>query len=414
MAGAGGMDAIQSSLTGSIDYALWHVEDRFMKADSRPIRGSFREHMPSAEDLNVPVPQHPAHTGDDNGMYGKTTRYLSPAQQKRAPALSVGSRPQNPGSQLYTIDPLEKSSKLPFLQKGKWSQAKGGIDAPALARHWAWSMERDVGTNLSDTAFTYSSVAPGWKKPIWPVHFGLNAARPTFGKIKCPQSAHQAPATLAHEMSMDKELFSPFRTTEQPSLSMPPSRSVTPMLSGAASRQGSRVSRGSDKISLRPRSRGLPEEPCLPHDVLGCMLCLSSPPADVQSMEVRGLDCTSERALSPGVTQQTSQSDVFSMVSADFGRVASPAARQNATEKVILARSCPALDGIERSLITLPQKWGPLQHMIKDEVVARDFLQSKTQRQVLHEAPKHIMRHLHAQMRSHPDSPWEPTCFTVQ
>jgi len=412
MAGAGGMDAIQSSLTGSMDYALWHVEDRFMKASSRPIRGSFRSQMPSAEDLNMPVPQHPAHTGDDNGMYGKTTRHLSPAQQKRPPNLSVGSRAENPGSQIYTIDPQEKSSKLPFLQKGKWCITKGGIDPPALGRNWAWNSERNVGTNLSDTAFTYSSMEQGWKKPVWSIHFGLNAARPTFGKIKCPQSAHKAPATLAHEMSMDKELFSPFRVTEQQSLTIPASRSATPMLSAPASRQGSRFSRGSDKI-LRPRSRGLPEEPCLAHDVLACMLCLS-PPADVQSLEVNGPDRMSERTLSPDLTQQLSQSDVFSTMSADLVRMSSPAGRQNATERVILARSCPALDGIERSIITLPQKWGPLQHLIKDEIVARHSLQSNTQRQVLQEAPKHIMRHLHAQMRSHPDSPWEPTCFTVQ
>lgn len=413
MAGAGGMDAIQSSLTGSMDYALWHVEDRFMKASSRPIRGSFRSQMPSAADLNMPIQQHPAHTGDDNGMYGKTTRHLSPAQQKRPPNLSVGSRAENPGSQIYTIDPQEKSSKLPFLQKGKWCIAKGGIEPPALGRSWAWNIERNVGTNLSDTAFTYSSVEQGWKKPVWSIHFGLNGARPTFGKIKCPQSAHQAPATLAHEMSMDKELFSPFRVTEQQSLTIPASRSVTPMRSAPASRPGSRVSHGSDKI-LRPRSRGLPEEPCLAHDVLACMLCLSSSPAGVQSPEVNWPDRMSERTLSPDLTQRLSQSDVFSTMSADLDRVLSPAARQNATERVILARSCPALDGIERSIITLPQKWGPLQHLIKDEIVARQSVQSNTKRQVLQEAPKRIMRHLHAQMRSHPDSPWEPTCFTVQ
>jgi hypothetical protein len=135
--------------------------------------------MPSAEDLNMPVPQHPAHTGDDNGMYGKTTRHLSPAQQKRPPNLSVGSRAENPGSQIYTIDPQEKSSKLPFLQKGKWCITKGGIDPPALGRNWAWNSERNVGTNLSDTAFTYSSMEQGWKSRYGPSTSGsMQRARP--------------------------------------------------------------------------------------------------------------------------------------------------------------------------------------------------------------------------------------------
>ena len=410
MAGAGGVDAIQTMLTSSIDYALWHVEDRFMKAENQPIRGTFRPKMPMAEDLNIPVPQHPANTGDEHGMYGITTRHLSPAQQKRPPSLSVGSRPENAGTLTYTIDPLEKSSKLPFLQKGKWSRSKGNkfVDPPALARNWAWSQERDVGTNLSETAYSYEKLQPGWKKPSWSMHFGLNAARPTFGKIKCPQSSHQAPATLAHEMSMDKELFSPFRTTVEPSLSMGPSRSVTPMLSGtASSRAASRVSRGPDRIQLRTRSRGLPDEPCLSHSVLGCILCIPWQPLDhFQSMEIH-----QPRPNSNQIERPPSQDEIFSMMSGDLERVVSPAPSQMLNDKVILARSCSALDGIDRALVILPKKWKGVELLIKDEATALSGLQQRTQRQVLAAAPKHIMRHLHAQMRVHPDSPWQPTCF---
>ena len=274
---------------------------------------------------------------------------------------------------------------MPFLQKGKWTNSKGTIDPPALSRNWAWTHERDVRTALSDTAYTYSKVDKGWKKPMWGMHFGLNASRPTFGKMRCPASAHQAPATLAHEMSMDTELFSPFRTTVAPSLSMPHSRSATPSGELVHSRQGSRGSRASRRRT-----------------------------AEVQSTE----DLRPETSGTSEPFDFQQPSDLMSVLSGgDFGRVASPAlggsSQQDGSKKVVIARSCKELDGIGRSLVILPAKWAPIQHLIKDELTARSSLSSKTQRQVLSEAPKHIMRHLHAQMRSHPDSPWQPTCFPV-
>lgn len=394
MAGAGGLDAIQTMLTPSIDYALWHVEDRFLKADNSPIRGTFRATMPMAQDLDVAVPHHPAFTGSDDGMYGMTTRNLSAKQRQRPPGLLYQTRPENAGTQVYTIDPTERSSNMPFLQKGKWTNTKNTTDPPALQRNWTWTHERDVRTSLSDTAYTYSKLEKGWKKPTWSMHFGLNASRPTFGKIKCPASAHQAPATLAHEMTMDKELFSPFRTTMQPSLSLLPSRSVTPAGGELVhSKQRSRGSRAGSRASRAPTGN-----------------------AEVQSME----DIRPETSATSEYFDFQQQSDLMSVLSGgggDFGRVASPAlggsSPQSNSKKVVIARSCKELDGIGRSLVILPAKWAPIQHLIKDELTARSSLSSKTQRQVLSEAPKHIMRHLHAQMRSHPDSPWQPTCFPV-
>jgi len=360
-------------VTSSIHYALYHVEDGFLKAANPPLRGSHRPgNVVMAEDLNIPVPAHPANTGD-KGMFGMRTRVLSEVQQERA-SQSVESRPMNAATKIYTIDPLEKSSKMPFLQKGTWASGPN-----QLSNNWSWSHERNVQTSLSDTAFTYSKVEQGCKQPMWGLHFGQIATRPTFGKLKCSQSAHQATATLAHEMAMDKQLFSPFRTTVKPSLSMASSRSVTPMWSAeTGSRQSSRASRK----ALSP--------------------------------QVQSMDHYLRSEAGAEVLDTPQHSDVFSMFSGeDFGRVASPAFGQNTSNKVMLARSCGALDGIQRSVIVLPDKWVPIRHMIKDEVTARALLIQKTQRQVLAQAPKHIMRHLHAQMRAHPDTPWQPTCFGV-
>lgn len=387
--------------------------------------------------LHTHVPPHPANTGNDLGMYGKITRNLSPAQSKRPPAMSVHSRPANPGTEVYTIDPLGKSSKNPFLQKGKWRPARNTIDPPALARNWGWCQEREVKSSLAETAYDYSSLKPGWRKPTWALHFGLNATRPTFGKMCAPLSAHAAPATLAHEMSMDKELFSPFRTTVEMSLATPPPRSL-PVWTGNhwepdGSLMSASLASGPSQSSkkLRTAEGGVPdprdEHACLLHNLLGCMLCATSERAR-RSRTVNVQRIPDSRPTSRGGSlqdpsfaesrksfeMQVEPSDVSSMLSAvDFGRVASPASGRQPASKLIHARSCMALDGTERSLLILPDKWGPIKHLIKDEVQARVSMHDKIQRQVLSESPKHIMRHLHAQMRNHPDSPWQPICFPV-
>lgn len=414
MAGAGGLDAIQTMLTSSINYSLYHVEDRFVKAENHPVRGTHRPgDVVMAKDLDVPVPVHPANTGG-RGMHGRPTRNLSETQNRKPAGLCglVESRPMNAGTQIYTIDPLGKSSKMPFLQKGTWTCSKGTNDPPALARHWAWSHERNVQTNLSDTAFTYSKVDQGWKRPIWGMHFGQIGTRPTFGKLKCPQSAHQSPATLAHEMSMDKALFSPFRTTVQPPLSMLPSRSVTPMrmdMLGPGSHTDCGLSHTDHGINIQG-GEGAHERSGQASRASRSRASRGTLSPEVQSMD----DLRSEPETGAGSFDTQQQNDVFSILSGvDFGRVASPAFGQNTSNKVILARSCGAIDGIQRSLIVLPDRWGPIKHMIKDEVTARTSLLKKTQRLVLAQAPKNIMRHLHAQMRAHPDTPWQPTCFPV-
>jgi hypothetical protein len=429
MAGAGGIDAIQTMVTPSIDYSLWHVDDGFLKAKNDPIRGTFRPTMPTAKDMDVRLPEHPANTGDANGMYGISTRVLSDAQQKMPPEAAINKRPANEGSLNYILDP-KGCDHLPYMQSGNWKPALGTGDPPALARNWEWSHERAVGTTVSQTAYTYDALKPGAKKPTWTLHFGLNATRPTFGKMKSPLSAHPCTATLAHEMAMDKEVFSPFRTTVQKSLSTPPVRAVpvwggdtwelnTPLLShtsggrGSVSRNSSRGSRKLQTASGVPNSK----EPnyCLPHNLLGCMLCSmtktsKSPGLEVYSLEnVGGSDSTD--APQPPLSQQSTVSSMLSGI--DFGRVASPLLEDKRKDNFILARSCKNLDGVGRSLVVLPEKWGPLKHLIKDEMTARALMNGKVKRGVLSEAPKHIMQHLHAQMRSHPDSSWQPNCFPV-
>jgi hypothetical protein len=382
------------------------------------------------------VPAHPANTGDDQGMHGVTTRNLSPAQTKRPPALAVLSRPANAGTNVYTIDPLGKSGKMPFLQKGKWGPSHGTIEPPALGRNWAWRQEREVKSSLGETAYDYGKLPQGRQRPTWNLHFGLNAARPTFGKMAAPQSAHSSPATLAHEMSMDKELFSPFRTTVEISLATPPPRSLPvwsrnhwepdgPLMSeSVGARPGTQSSR-----KIRTAEGGVPDakvdHACLLHNLLGCMLCSTSErarkskPVQMQSISDSMPDASGESrdpsfSESRQIEMHVEPSDVSTMFSAvDFGRVASPASGRQTPSKLIHARSCMTLDGTKRSLLILPEKWGPIKHLIKDEVQARNALHDKAQRQVLAESPKHIMRHLHAQMRNHPDSPWQPICFPV-
>ena len=373
MAGAGGLDPIQTMLTSSIDYALWHVEDTFLKqGGSQPIRGSFRE----TKDVNVEsLPEYP-NTGNNDGMYGMKTRNMSSVQRKLPPGITIPPKETTAGSKEYTIDPLKKGNVMDtMVQKGHWQQANDPYEPPALGRSWEWRRERNVGNSFSETAFTYDRLHPGSKKPTWGMHFGQIDARPTFGRIRCISSAHQATPSLVGDMSMDKQIFSPFRTTSELSRSMPPSRSATPDVS-LVSGQSSRQSR---------RSR-------------------------LQTSESKRIDAN--RAETPAKSDSfvmAQPSDLMSIIS---DRVASPPSTVDETT-VLHARSCSALDGIERSLIVLPPKWAHIKHLIKDEFTAKKILVEKTKVEVLKEAPKNILHYMHAQYRSHPDSSWQPNCFPV-
>ena len=417
-----------------------------------PIGGSYHP-LPTNKDMKVRVPSHPANTGSEDGLYGKPTRNLSETQLKHPPAVNATKRDARPGTTDYNLDPLGKAGTSPFLQSGTYRTAKNTTELPAIACNWEWHQERDVPSRLSETAYSY---APGKKRLTWGIHFGLMQSRRTFGKMKSPMAAHSATASLAHKMAMDPQLFSTFRTTEQPSCSTPAPRSVpvwsgkswadaTPLLSQIDSSRGSNLGLASSRSSQKIRTAadaGAPdpvaEHYCLPHNLLGCLQCSKSERTRKGIGQVEVLEFEDHRPRSRAQTEWSEVSDrsqsfsqqlsqpstaeageapaenVSSVLSSiDFGRVRSPAEDESGPNKFILARSCRHLDGTRRSLVVLPEKWMAVQHLIKDEKQARQSLGKANQRKVLREAPKHIMRNLHAQMREHPDTPWQPLCFPL-
>lgn len=217
-----------------------------------------------------------------------------------------------PRQNRYTLDPHEKHDDFhATMQKGSWAINTAGGEPPSLARTWKWNNQRTVETALSRTAYS------GPNQPNWALHFGLNATRPTFGRLKPERSSHPAGPTLAGEMKMDQTVFSPFRTqTNEHVLTV----------GGTVSRQYSR----STVSSSMPSGHGLQS---------------NSFASDSQD----SIGHSGQRQPQPAASRSTLSND----------------------GSITITRSCHSLDGISEKSVPLPHDWSHLAPSMKSETEAR-------------------------------------------
>mmetsp|Transcript_44640 Transcript_44640/g.106143 ORF Transcript_44640/g.106143 Transcript_44640/m.106143 type:complete len:363 (+) Transcript_44640:124-1212(+) len=361
MASAGANDAIQPTSCSSLDYGLWHAHDDPAGESSAPLK----EFLPA--DLPYTVRQR----SSDSVRFGELSRQrltikgpgkarelmLERSDSKRFPDKNNGTT--------YQLDPKGTATANYAVQKGDWEVVRSGIEPPALGRTWRWISKRKVGTTLSETAFSGSD--PRFD-PEWNIHFGLNATRPTFGRLKGEVCAHSANASLAENMTMDQALFSPFRTTT-PSINPGSPAAVRAAISTA-------WAEGTTFPSLGGRDLNSPTS--------------SRPPTRPFSRNSAG---------SPSREGLVSRGSQLSSVARLEGG------------KLVMTRSCNALDGFDRTVVVLPSAWAHTSKMIKSEKDARTKVARDAQLGVLKEGPEQLMRALNSHMRTHPDSSWQYMCM---